>query len=272
MRVLRASGVTVLAGLFVTGCSSGQAAAPSPPGTNQPPVIHAILKSTDRAEVGGTIELAVDVDDQETSKADLQYEWSATGGAIVGSGSRVQWRAPVSATPPAHDIKLTVLDRYIIHDGRPIVSGENQATSSTRVHVNNTPAELQSLAFTFIDDFVHSDRSPAYCVRNFSDNCRGKAEEFGDIVNNRLQFIIDTPASTFTLRSISYFTPGNVPDQTTFATVRLNCHFVSTNRFTGITGPADGICRLNNVYENNQWRLCDSLFDPPAGVSTAFIF
>ena len=261
-----------MAGLILTGCGSGQAAAPSPPGTNEPPVIHALLKNTDRAEVGGTIEFAVDVDDAETSKDDLVYEWSATAGAIFGKGSRVQWRAPVSAVPPAQDVKLTVVDRYTVTNGRPITYGENSATASARVYVNNTPAELQSLAFTFIDDFIHTERSPAYCVRNFSDSCRGKGEEFGDIVNNRLQFVIDTAASSFTLRSISYFTPGNVPDQTTFATVRLNCHFVSTNRFTGITGPADGICRLNNVYENHQWRLCDSLFDPPAGVSTAFIF
>jgi hypothetical protein len=270
--VLRGPGHALLAGLFVAGCSSGQAAAPSPPATNTPPVIRALLKNTDRAEVGGTIELAADVSDRETSRDALEYQWSVSGGAIVGSGSRVQWRAPVSAAPSFQEIALTVLERYTVRDGRPIVSSENTAKTSTSVFVNNTPAELQSLAFTFIDDFVHSERPPAYCVRNFSDSCRGKADEFGDIVNNRLQFVIDTAASSFTLRSITYFTPGNVPDQTTVATVRLNCHFVSTNRFTGVTGPADGICRLNNVYENHQWRLCESLFDPPAGASTAFIF
>jgi hypothetical protein len=272
VRELRGPGLASVAGLFLIGCSSGQAAAPSPPDTNAPPVIHALLKNTDRAEVGGTIELAVDVDDRETSKDALAYEWAVSGGTIIGSGFRVQWRAPVSATPSSQEIALTVLERYTIRDGRPILSAENTATASTRVYVNNTPAELQTLAYTFIDDFIHSERLPAYCVRNFSDSCRGKGEEFSDIVNNRLQFVIDTAASSFTLRSISYFTPGNVPDQTTFATVRLNCHFVSTNRVTGVTGPADGICRLNNVYENHQWQLCDSLFDPPAGVSTAFIF
>jgi hypothetical protein len=272
VRILGRSALALGAGLLLTGCSSGQAAAPSPPGTNQSPVIHELLKNTDRAEVGGTIEFAVDVDDAETSRNDLGYEWSATAGTILGKGSRVQWRAPVSAVPSMQEIALTVLDRYTVREGRPIVFGENKATTSAKVYVNNTPAELQSLAFTFIDDFIHSERSPTYCVRNFSDSCRGKLDEFSDIVNNRIQFVIDANASTFTLRSISYFTPVNVPDQTTFATVRLNCHFVSTNRFTGVTGPAEGVCRLNNVYENHQWHLCDSLFDPPAGVSTAFIF
>jgi hypothetical protein len=163
------------------------------------------------------------------------------------------------------------VERYTTMDGRP-VQGEHRVTATARVFVNNTPAELGSLAFTFIDDFLHSDRSPAYCVRNFSDNCRGKGEEFGDIVRNRVEYLIDPSASAFTLRSITYNTSGNTPAQATFATVRLNCHFVSTSRSTGVTGPADGICRLNNVYENNQWRLCDSLFDPPAGTTSSFIF
>ena len=204
MRVFRRSALALGAGLLLTGCGSEQATAPSPPGTNQPPVIHALLKNTDRAEVGGTIEFAVDVDDAETSREDLMYEWSATAGTILGKGSRVNWRAPVSAVPSMQEVALTVLDRYTIRAGRPIAVGENKATASAKVYVNNTPAELQSLAFTFIDDFIHTERTPTYCVRNFSDSCRGKTEELTDIANNRNRAGVKILDATSTIGSIAF--------------------------------------------------------------------
>jgi hypothetical protein len=65
---------------------------------------------------------------------------------------------------------------------------------------------------------------------------------------------------------------GNTPSQAGFATVRLNCRFVSTRKATGSMEIAEGICRLTNVYEDHRWRLCDSRFDPPPGVTTHFTF
>lgn len=261
------------AALCWSGCSDEQAVAPSPPGSgNSPPAIRSILGGTNRAEVGTEIELSAAVLDQETSPGSLLYEWSATGGTLSGSGPSVRWRAPVSATPPAHEIALTVIERYASSGGGKPRQLENRTSATAHVYVNNSPAELGGLAFTFIDDFIHTERTPAYAVRNFSDNCRGKADELGDIVRNRAEFVVDPTASSFTLRSITYNTPANVPTQATFAIVRLNCHFVSTSRVTGIRGPADGICRLTNVYEHFRWRLCESLFDPPAGTTSSFIF
>src|SRR5262245_9923497 len=203
----------------------------------------------------------------------LEYDWSATAGTFTGSGPTVRWHAPGAALPDVQLLTLNVIDRYtLVGDGRPrpLIDG---ATARLTVHVNDSPIELNKLAFTFIYDFVHPERSAAYCVRNFSDNCGGKADEFGDIVRNRAQFIVNPAASTFTFRSMSFNTPGNVPDQATAATVRLNCRFVSVRRETGLTEVADGVCRLTNVYENYHWRLCESLFDavaPPA--ASAFIF
>ena len=71
---------------------------------------------------------------------------------------------------------------------------------------------------------------------------------------------------------MSFNTPGNTPVQATAATVRLNCRFVSIRRETGLTEVADGICRMTNVYEDFRWRLCESLFDPPAGTLSTFVF
>jgi len=278
VRASRLSGFFLAAALCSSGCRDEHAAAPSIPGatTNKPPVVQSIVTGTNRAEVATEIALSAVLLDQGTNPSSLEYGWSATGGTFSGTGPSVRWRAPVTATPPAHEISLTVVERYTSSGGgsgggRP-QQIENRTSAIAHVYVNNSPAELGGLAFTFIDDFIHTERTPAYAVRNFSDNCRGKADELGDVVRNRAEFVIDPTASSFTLRSITYNTPANVPTQATFATVRLNCHFVSTSRVTGITGPADGICRLTNVYEHFRWRLCESLFDPPAGTTSSFIF
>jgi hypothetical protein len=268
----RSLGLCLAGAVAWSGCSSEQVAAPSPPGSaNRPPVVESILPATNRAEVGTELALVAVVQDQETNPDDLEYEWSATGGTLSGTGPRVRWRAPVSATPPSHEIALTVVERYTSSEGRP-QAFENRTKAAVNVYVNNTPAELSALAFTFIHDFIHPERTPPYCVRNFSDGCRGKTDELGDIVRNRAEFVIKPDASAFSLRSLTFNTPGNTPEQATFATVRVNCHFVSTRKATGLLEMADGTCRLTNVYENFRWRLCESLFDPPAGVTSFFIF
>lgn len=269
----RSLGLCLAGALACGGCDSEQAAAPSPPGSaNRPPVVQSILTNTNRAEVDAEIELRAVVQDNETSPNSLEYRWSATGGTVSATAASARWRAPVSATPPAHEIALTVIEQYTSSGGGRPQPLENRTTATANVYVNNTPAELSSLAFTFIDDFIHPERTPAYAVRNFSDSCRGKTDEFGDILRNRAEFVINPGASAFSLRSITLNTPGNTPVQATFATVRVNCHFVSTRRLTGLIEVADGICRLTNVYENYRWRLCESLFDPPAGVTSSFVF
>lgn len=231
---------------------------------NPPPIIQSLFMNTDRAEVNGQIQLTAVVVDQETDPASLVYEWSSAGGAFTGSGASVVWRAPGSASPAIQELKLTVIERYTVTDadGRA-QSKENRVTSVVTAYLNDSPAELSTLALTFLDDFVHSERSPEYCVRNFSDNCRGKADELGDIQRNRATYIIDPSRSSFRIHSISYNTAGNTPSQATFATVLAPCVFASTEKATGIFGLATGTCRLTNVYEGRQWRLCESTFLPP---------
>lgn len=232
---------------------------------NSLPNIEWLFTNTDRAEINGQIELVAVVSDAETDPANLQYDWTATAGSFSGSGRSVMWHAPAGANPAVHELKLTVVEKYTTTDadGRA-QSKENRVSRSTMVHVNDSQAELSALALTFLDDFVHSERTPEFCVRNFSDSCRGKAEELGDIQRNRVQYVIDPNRSTFRISSISYNTGGNVPSQATFATVLAPCEFGSTEKSTGIFGVARGTCRLTNVYEDFRWRLCESNFLPPA--------
>lgn len=241
---------------------------------NNPPVIQQISLSSPRVEVNAQIQLTAVVQDQETSPASLTYEWTATAGSFSGSGASVTWRAPAAATVATHDLTLTVIERYtaIDADGRS-QSRENRVSGSVTAHVNDSGAELSLLALTFLDDFVHSERSAAFCVRNFSDSCRGKQDEFNDITANRAEFVNDPGQSSFSIGSITYNTPGNVPTGAMSATVLAPCNFAARRLSTGAFGIARGTCRLTNVYENWQWRLCESNFLPASDAfSRAFIF
>lgn len=245
---------------------------------NPPPTIEWLFTNTERAEINGKIELTAVVSDGETDPANLQYEWTATGGSFTGTGRSVVWNAPASANPAVHEMKLTVIERYTTTDadGRSQTK-ETRVSRSVSAHLNDSQAELSALTLTFLDDFVHPDRPAEFCVRNFSDSCRGKAEELSDIQRNRQLYVIDPARSTFRISSIGYNTPGNVPTQATFATVLAPCEFGSTEKSTGIFGVARGTCRLTNVYEDFRWRLCESNFLPPANAtfdafSKRFIF
>jgi hypothetical protein len=262
----------VAAALVSVGCDGAVRPSPLFLSANSPPIIQALYRNTNRTEVNGEIELTAVVSDLETSQYGMNYQWSASSGTFSGAGQTVRWRAPAVALPNQHRLMLNVVERYtLLGAGRPR-SAEDRASASLTVYVNDSPLELAKLAFTFVNDFVHSDRAPEYCVRNFSDNCNGKVEELGDVERNRSEFVIDAPASSFSFRSMSFDTPDNSPSQASFATIRLNCRFVSTRKATGSREIAEGICRLTNVYEDFRWRLCESRFDPLPGSTTQFIF
>lgn len=233
---------------------------------NNPPLIQSLTTNSNRAEVNADIQVNAVVQDQETSPASLTYEWSATGGSFNGSSASVVWRAPSTVAMATHVLTLTVIERYtsVDVDGRT-QNRENRTTGTVQVHLNNSSDELSKLALTFLDDFVHSERTPEFCVRNFSDNCPGKQDELSDITANRAEFVNDPSRSSFSIRSISYNTPGSVATGATAATVLAPCNFAATRKSNGAFGIASGTCRLTGVYENWQWRLCESNFLSPQG-------
>jgi hypothetical protein len=235
----------------------------------RPPTIQSFTAGNQRAETGGELQAQVTVQGSNSSAANLQYEWTAPSGTFSGTGSTVTWHAPAdAATPTSVSLTVTVIDRVTLTDadGQPDVR-EARVSSSLPVHLNNSSKEITDLANTFLDDFIHSDRPPAYCVRNFSDSCPGKMDELSDITHNRELFTIDSAASHFSMTSITYFTERNgtvtTPNLATWARLLASCHFVSTEKATGATDVVDGICELTNTLENFVWRLCDSHFLPP---------
>jgi hypothetical protein len=247
-------------------------------GTNAPPVIQAITVSN-RAESRAEIEVSAVVQDQETSPANLVYEWTATGGSVAGTGASVRWLAPAISVPTAYDLTLTVIERYTVAVSGGEEARENRVSGKATVHVNDSSREVTALATTFIDDFLHSERSPEFCVRNFSDRCAGKQAELSDIRANRAGFVNNPSASSMGTASIGFYDTGDVsrrkavpPSQAVFAELLAPCRFTSTNKATGVSGVAVGTCQLTHVYENWQWRQCDSHFLPALGSTTFGLF
>jgi hypothetical protein len=239
-------------------------------GTNAPPVIQAINVSS-RAEAGSEIEVSATVQDQEAATATLVFEWSATGGTFAGTGASVRWTAPSLAVPTAYDLTLTVIERYSVAlPGGADETRENRTTGRATVHANDSTREVSALSTTFIDDFLHSERTPEFCVRNFSDSCPGKQAELSDIRQNRARFVNNPSASSMGPASILFYDSGSanrrpVPaSQALFAELSAPCRFAATDRTTGQPGVAVGTCLLNLIYESFQWRLCDSRFQSPS--------
>ena len=244
--------------------------------TNAPPVIQSIT-ATPRAEARDDVPVNAVVQDQETNPANLVYEWSAAGGSFGGTGPSVRWTAPSVMAPTAFDLTLTVIERYTVAiAGGGEESHENRVTGKTTVHVNDSSREITTLATTFIDDFLHSDLSPEYCVRNFTDTCRqGKQDELNDIRNDRRLFINDPARSSMGPASIAFYDAASTkrpvaPSQAAFADLRAPCRFAATSRIDGVFGFSTGICQLTHVYENWQWRQCESHLLNATNSSTVF--
>jgi hypothetical protein len=257
----RWANAALLAPLLVWLSCSGSTTQPNPPqaGTNTPPVISSVSASLDRAEVNGVVDLTAVVSDAETALSSLAYTWTASAGTITGTGASARWTAPGTVANATVTVTLTVSEHYT--SNKNIL--ENKTTGSTTVHLNDSAKEVAALSTTFIDDFIHSERSADFCVRNFSDSCRGKTDEFNDITSDRAQFVHDPARSSYSVSSITYNTAGNVPSQATVATVFGPCRFGTQPKAGGTFAFAVGTCELRHIYENFQWRLCDSHFNDP---------
>lgn len=266
---------------FITACGSPATPSPkpgdgggNPPPINTPPQIKSIAVSAARAEVATPVTVTATVEDQETPVANLTYAWTAEMGTFTGTGASVTWVAgPNAITPSDVTLTLTITERYPSGS----TTAENKVTSTTSVHVNNSPKELAELSLRFLGDFATSSVSPEKCVSEFSETCSGKKDEFKDITDNRHDFLI--------LASDLRTTGVDVAGSGTSATVHTSCSFTSrvitrdpwsegckndpaSCPFNGV-GTAKGDCWTTNVYQNGRWWLCTSRFTP-SGSLTGF--
>ncbi len=264
----------LLACVLTSGCG-GSSNSPTPvsqssssrpptsgPPLNVAPVIESIKASSDRVEVDAEITLTAEVADQETPIEQLKFDWQADAGTFSGEGAVMKWRAPKDLETPADfEIRLTVTEVY----GSPNSAGvrsQNVTTGSVSgVRVHNSKQELEDLSMQFLTDFAHSNVSASTCVRDFTDSCKGKADERGDIEANRAHFDILT--YSLTMRSVV------VASSSVSANMVVACSFTSRIKacdpgdkacVVGDVGTARGDCILTGKYENRRWWLCDSHF------------
>jgi hypothetical protein len=218
---------------------------------NTPPTIQSLTTAGPRVEADQEIQVTAIVQDAETPVNQLTYGWSSSpiAGAFSGATSDVRWRAPKLATSPSLvTLALTVTEKYT-SAGQ---SKENSVSSSTQVHYNDSMAESSQLSMDFLRDFTTFSVSPEQCVRNFSDNCRGKADELSDIRNNRSQFHI--LGGVFSVSSVAFNADR------TFANIVAPCTFYDIRNDNGKHETVVGTCLLTTTYENWRWYLCDSNF------------
>lgn len=262
----------VLAGVLLAACGGPNGPTPvsplppSPPSgggsVNLSPVIDPIAVSAERTEVDNEIALTASVKDDETPVDQLKFEWKAEGGTFSGEGASVKWRAPRDIKTPAdYTITLTVTEAY----GTPDSSGarpQNVATATAPViRVHDSPKELGDLSLRFLTDFANSSIPASVCVRDFTDSCKGKAEERVDIESNRVHF--DVLGSSLTLRAVSVGASGlnaNVTVACSFTSRIKVCDPADKSCVVGDVGTVRGDCLLTGKYEEKRWWLCDSHF------------
>ncbi|HSK08745.1 MAG TPA: hypothetical protein VK911_04160 [Vicinamibacterales bacterium] len=244
--------------LVLGSMSCGGPTTPTPPVVppNAAPAIVSLAPATPRVEVGDAVALKAVVTDVETPVTQLTFQWVASAsGAFTGAGAEVSWR-PASdvATPAVATITLTVVERYTVAlGGGRTETRENRTTSTTTVNVNNSLKETTELALSFLWDFANSSVSPETCVRNFTDSCRGKADELADIVKDRALYKI--LASSFEVERVE------LDQSRTRAVIWAPCRFtdlVLTGEASGSIISSSGICLLTAVYQPYRWWLCNS--------------
>jgi hypothetical protein len=98
---------------------------------NTPPVITSLAPGATAVGPGGSCTVTCTASDPDGDT--ITYTWSATGGAISGTGSTVTWTAP--ATEGTYTITVSVSD-----------DKGGTATGSCNIEVANTPPVITSLA------------------------------------------------------------------------------------------------------------------------------
>jgi hypothetical protein len=252
---------------------------------NQPPTINTIRAQGSKfpnqpsryADLDEDIEVSADVSDGETPIPQLRFEWSATpsGGTFSGEGRVVRWRAPrqVDRTPVAYTLTATVIEQYqTVDTSGGVVTREHRTAGTVVVQVHNSTTEIADVSRQFLTDFSNSNIAPETVVRNFSDNCAGKASELNDVKENRSTRTITgsnigAPTVRINFGGVCAFRgrPGD-------ACITVSCQWTSTIKATGKTENTAGTCYLTAVHEAPRWLLCESEFEGSSTSNLRFPF
>lgn len=265
------STLAVLVALVAGACSGSPTVTP-PVVVNTAPTIESLVTASPRAEADVPIQVTAVVKDTDSTLDKLTYTWSASpqpgtfGGTPSFIGNQVinTWRPRKGEkSPDPYTITLTVSESYT-SAGQ---ARQNIVSAATTVHYNDSLKEMTDLAYDFlVYKFGNFDIGPAEAVSNFSDSCPGKAAEFDDVKDNRLEVHILSAAFTAPVASFDpTMTDGTVEGPCRFEDIPNSGPSAGRREFVS------GICLLTTVYEsaNFRWRLCDSYFNGPYNTELA---
>jgi hypothetical protein len=255
----------VMAWLLVI--ASVQAQLPTPGASMQPPrppdnpgpsvaAIHVNVggREIDRAEVDQDIVLTANVAESKTAVSHLIFNWTVPVGEIRGEGSTVAWRIPKGTPTPVSSFPtLELVEQYPDFESGlvPLMKEHRTSADGPMMHVNDSIAEVTTISRAFlVDYFGNSSVSPEACLVDFSDTCRGKAEELDDIRINRSKYLIKTVAVGAV--KIEFHPSMNA------AYVTAPCEIHDIERSTGRPHMMRADCLLTAVYDKPRWYLCDS--------------
>jgi hypothetical protein len=220
--------------------------------------------SSSRAEIGKSITVKVPI--SSAGAGTITYAWSANGGTFSGTGASVKWTAPKGEpTPATYKLTVKVTQDYTVQTSTGPQTKTTTSTAHANVYVNDSPREIADLVLQFLGRFSNSSIPADVCVSTFSDNCPGKAEEESQIAANRVNYS-DIIAEHFDVSSIS------LNPNLTSAEVEAPCGWTSVYRTPKPDGTTqetvDGTCLLKTVYEDHEWKLCDSNFHATSSSSS----
>jgi hypothetical protein len=243
---------------------------PPPPavGPATPPIIRSIMVPVVRVETATDVTVTAVVEDAETPLTQLTYLWTASAGAITGTGATVTWRHDPGITAGVNVvITLTVVDKYQAVENNAIVEREFRVVGQAApFRVHDSMAELKALSTKFLVDlFGNSQIPPADCLVDFSEvgRCaKGKADEYEDIVFNRSVVEIQKVVIYSQTVQVNGFVSATVVSDAEFFDKWLNPgpgqpEFTSTH--------ADYV--LTAIYDADRWWLCESTYTNVRGTS-----
>src|SRR5262245_45526668 len=207
----------------------------------------------DRVEVNRSVTLMATA---EPSKAvsSLHFVWAVSVGELRGDGPVVTWHLPKGlSTPIETKSTLEVIERSPdFSTGVPPRTREQSVKVDGPVLLlNDSWAELSRMAHAFLVDlFGNSSVSPEATLVDFSDTCRGKEDELGDVQINLRQWLIHSAESAVTAIEFD--------SSMSSATVTSRCTFRDVERETGREHITEADCVLTAVYRRPRWWLCDS--------------
>ena len=116
---------------------------------------------------------------------------------------------------------------------------------------------------SFLGDFANSSVSPSTCVRDFSDSCRGKADE--KATSSGTANTSSIVGSSLRLQNVTrrreWHDAANMTVACSFTSRITKCEPGDSGCAVGAVGTVAGDCRLTGVYEQQRWWLCTSNFD-----------